>query len=126
MKKENIAIRNSQSVESILKEAANFPLLTNEQEMELVNRVQKGDEKALKQLVEGNLRFGVSVAKQYQDEELTLEDLIEEGTKGLEQAARMFNPDRGFKFISYAVWFIRQSIFTALKDKGSRQNPQNS
>lgn len=110
----NITIRNSQSAESLLKESAEQPLLTLEQEVELADRIKQGDNEALAELYNSNLRFVVSVAKQYQDRGKSLEELIEVGSIGLELAVRKFDPKRGFKFISYAVWFIRASIVASL------------
>lgn len=109
-----ITNRVSQSVDSLLKEASKHPLLTIEESVMLAKRVQKGDGDAMKRLYEANLRFVVSVAKQYLDRGKTLEELIEAGNKGLEFAARKYDPQRGFKFISYAVWFIRSSILALL------------
>ena len=100
---ENTSISNNQSAESLTKEAYSNPLLTVEQEVELAKCTKKGDEQALRQLVNGNLRFVVSIARQYQDRGRSLEQLIEIGKKGLELAARKFEPEGGFKFISYAV-----------------------
>lgn len=111
----NITIRKSLSLEAVFKDAAKKPLLTNDQEVELASLVKQGDEQALKELYSCNLRFVVSVAKQYLDRGKTLEELIEVGNKGLELAARTFNPQQGFKFISYAVWFIRASILALLE-----------
>lgn len=116
----NITIRESQPVESILKEATKQPLLTLEQEIELANRIKQGDEEALAQLISGNLRFVVSVAKQYQNKGKSMEELIEAGNKGLELAAKKFDPQRGFKFVAYAVWFIRASIVASLDTKNER------
>ena len=110
----NITIHKNQSVESLLKEAAEQPLLTIEQEVEIANRIKQGDKGALTELHSCNLRFGVSVAKQYQNRGKSMEELIEAGNKGLELAAKKFNPQRGFKFIAYAVWFIRASILALL------------
>ena len=102
-------------VESLLKEATEQPLLTVEQEVELANRIKQGDDEALMDLYNCNLRFVVSVAKQYQDRGKSMEELIEVGNKGLELAAKKFDPQRGFKFIAYAVWFIRASILAFLE-----------
>lgn len=113
-KNKNIIIRKSQSVDSLLKEASKHPLLTIEESVMLAKRVQKGDGDAMKRLYEANLRFVVSVAKQYLDRGKTLEELIETGNKGLELAVKKFDPQLGFKFISYAVWFIRASILALL------------
>lgn len=113
--KKNIIIRKSQSVDSFLQDASKHPLLTIEEEVMLAKRVQQGDEDAMKRLYEANLRFVVSVAKQYQNRGKSMEELIEAGNKGLELAARRFDPQRGFKFIAYAVWFIRASILAFLE-----------
>ena len=113
--KKNITIRMSQSVDSFLQDASKHPLLTIEEEVMLAKRVQQGDEDAMKRLYEANLRFVVSVAKQYQNRGKSMEELIEAGNKGLELAARRFDPQRGFKFIAYAVWFIRASILAFLE-----------
>ena len=102
-------------VESLLKEATEQPLLTVEQEVELANRIKQGDDEALMDLYNCNLRFVVSVAKQYQNRGKSMEELIEAGNKGLELAAKKFDPQRGFKFIAYAVWFIRASILAFLE-----------
>ena len=110
----NITIHKNQSVESLLKEAAEQPLLTIEQEVEIANRIKQGDKGALTELHSCNLRFVVSVAKQYQNRGKSMEELIKAGNKGLELAAKKFDPQRGFKFIAYAVWFIRASILALL------------
>lgn len=110
-----IANRVSQPVESFIKETATYPLLTKEEQTELAHRIKEGDEEALAQLITGNLRFVVSVAKQYQNIGKSMEELIEAGNKGLELAAKKFDPQRGFKFIAYAVWFIRASILAFLE-----------
>lgn len=115
MMNKNITIRKSQSVESFLEEVTEQPLLTIEQEVALANRIRQGDNEALTELYNCNLRFVVSVAKQYKDRGKSLEELIEVGNIGLELAARKFDPKRGFKFISYAVWFIRASIVASLR-----------
>ena len=118
----NITIRKSQSVDSFLQNASKHPLLTIEEEVMLAKRVQQGDENAMKRLYEANLRFVVSVAKQYQDRGKSMEELIEAGNKGLELAARRFDPQRGFKFIAYAVWFIRASILAFLETSKNNVN----
>ena len=120
---ENITISNNQSAESLLKEVHSHPLLTVEQEIELAKRIKKGDEEAFRQLVNGNLRFVVSIAPQYQDRGQSLEELIEAGKKGLKIAARKFEPECGFKFISYAVWWIRASILAGLCITDSNKEP---
>ena len=110
-----ITNRVSQSLDSYLVEVNKHPLQTIEEQTELAHRIKEGDEEALAQLITGNLRFVVSVAKQYQHRGKSMEDLIEAGNKGLELAAKKFNPQRGFKFIAYAVWFIRASILAFLE-----------
>ncbi len=115
-----ITIRESEALERYLSEIAKTQLLSPEQEAELAARAKKGDQKALEDLIKANLRFVVSVAKQYQNKGLSLPDLISEGNIGLIKAAMHFDETRGFKFISYAVWWIRQSIMQALAEK-SRQ-----
>lgn len=109
--------RESQSLDKYLQEIGKVDLLTPDEEIELAIRIKKGDPKALEKLVKANLRFVVSVAKQYQNQGLSLGDLINEGNLGLIKAARRFDETRGFKFISYAVWWIRQSILQALAEQ---------
>jgi RNA polymerase primary sigma factor len=109
-----ITSRDSQSIEKYLSEISKLPLLTEEQEVNLAKKVREGDEQAMEQLVKANLRFVVSVAKQYQNQGISLNDLINEGNIGLIKAATKFDETKGFKFISYAVWWIRQSILQAL------------
>lgn len=106
------------TVESYLRDISSLPMISPEEETELAARIQKGDQDAYKRLVEANLRFVVSVAKQYQNSGLDLSDLINEGNLGLMKAAGRFDPTRGFKFISYAVWWIRQTIMQAISDQG--------
>src|SRR4051794_6458246 len=113
----SITNRESQSLEKYLQEIGKVELLAPEEEVSLAIRIKKGDQKALERLTKANLRFVVSVAKQYQNQGLTLPDLINEGNLGLIKAAKRFDETRGFKFISYAVWWIRQSILQALADQ---------
>lgn len=109
--------REGQSLDKYLQDISKVELLTPEQEIELAIRIKKGDQNALEELTKANLRFVVSVAKQYQNQGLSLGDLINEGNLGLMKAARRFDETRGFKFISYAVWWIRQSILQALAEQ---------
>jgi len=109
--------RESQSLDKYLQEIGKVDLLTPEEEIDLARRIKKGDQKALEKLTKANLRFVVSVAKQYQNQGLSLGDLINEGNLGLIKAAKRFDETRGFKFISYAVWWIRQSILQALAEQ---------
>jgi RNA polymerase primary sigma factor len=109
--------RDSPSLEKYMYEIGKISLLHPDEEEELARRIRKGDRKALETLVNANLRFVVSVAKQYQNQGLTLSDLINEGNLGLIKAAELFDETRGFKFISYAVWWIRQSILQALAEQ---------
>ena len=118
----NITNRVSQPVDSFIKEASEYPLLTVEQENELVEHIKQGDEEAFLDLYNCNLRFVVSLAKQYQNRGKSMEELIGAGNKGLELAARRFDPQRGFKFIAYAVWFIRASILALLANSLSEKN----
>jgi RNA polymerase primary sigma factor len=112
-----ITNRESQSLDKYLQEIGREELITAEQEVELAQRIKQGDQVALEKLTKANLRFVVSVAKQYQNQGLTLPDLINEGNLGLIKAAQRFDETRGFKFISYAVWWIRQSILQALAEQ---------
>ncbi|HEX9651100.1 MAG TPA: RNA polymerase sigma factor RpoD/SigA [Cyclobacteriaceae bacterium] len=114
---QNITNRENQSLEKYFQEVNKVDLLTIEEEVTFAKRIQEGDEAALEKLVKANLRFVVSVAKQYQNRNLTLNDLINEGNLGLIKAAQKFDHTRGFKFISYAVWWIRQSIMQALAEQ---------
>ncbi len=113
----SITNRESASLDKYLQEIGKEELITVEEEVELAQRIRKGDQKALEKLTRANLRFVVSVAKQYQNQGLSLPDLINEGNLGLIKAAEKFDETRGFKFISYAVWWIRQSILQALAEQ---------
>ena len=113
----SITNRESASLDKYLQEIGREELITVEQEVELAARIRKGDRRALETLTKANLRFVVSVAKQYQNQGLSLPDLINEGNLGLIKAAEKFDETRGFKFISYAVWWIRQSILQALAEQ---------
>jgi RNA polymerase primary sigma factor len=113
----SITNRESESLEKYLQEIGKEELLSTDEEVELAQRIRKGDRRALERLTKSNLRFVVSVAKQYQNQGLSLPDLINEGNMGLIKAAERFDETRGFKFISYAVWWIRQSILQALAEQ---------
>ena len=113
----SITNRESESLEKYLSEIGREELLSTDEEVELAQRIRKGDQKALDRLTKANLRFVVSVAKQYQNQGLSLSDLINEGNLGLIKAAEKFDETRGFKFISYAVWWIRQSILQAIAEQ---------
>ncbi len=109
-----ITARESIALDKYLGEIGKIPMLTTQEETELAERIREGDEEALEKFIRANLRFVVSVAKQYQNQGLSLSDLINEGNVGLMKAARRFDATKGFKFISYAVWWIRQSILQAI------------
>ena len=113
----SITNRESESLEKYLQEIGREDMISIEEEVELAQRIRKGDRKALERLTKANLRFVVSVAKQYQNQGLSLPDLINEGNFGLIKAAEKFDETRGFKFISYAVWWIRQSILQAIAEQ---------
>ena len=113
----SITNRESASLDKYLQEIGHEELLTTDQEVELAQRIRKGDKRALERLTKANLRFVVSVAKQYQNQGLSLPNLINEGNVGLIKAAEKFDETRGFKFISYAVWWIRQSILQAIAEQ---------
>lgn len=121
-----ITNRDSQAVEKYLQEISRISMITPEEETTLAQKIHIGDQWALEKLVKANLRFVVSVAKQYQHQGLSLSDLINEGNLGLIKAAQRFDETKGFKFISYAVWWIRQSILQALAEQGRLVRlPQN-
>lgn len=113
---QSITNRDSQTLEKYFNEVSKVDLLAPEEEVQLAQRIRAGDDQALEKLVKANLRFVVSVAKQYQHSKVPLNDLINEGNLGLIKAAKKFDETKGFKFISYAVWWIRQSIMQALAD----------
>jgi len=113
----SITNRESAALDKYLQEIGREEMISTEEEVELAQRIKRGDKKALEKLTKANLRFVVSVAKQYQNQGLTLPDLINEGNLGLIKAAEKFDETRGFKFISYAVWWIRQSILQAIADQ---------
>src|SRR5438874_5933891 len=113
----SITNRESQSLEKYLQEIGKVELISPDEEVQLAGRIKQGDQAALDKLTKANLRFVVSVAKQYQNQGLSLPDLINEGNLGLIKAAQRFDETRGFKFISYAVWWIRQSILQALAEQ---------
>ena len=113
----SITNRESEALEKYLQEISKEELISIEEEIELAQRIRQGDRKAVERLAKANLRFVVSVAKQYQNQGLSLPDLINEGNLGLLRAAEKFDETRGFKFISYAVWWIRQSILQALAEQ---------
>src|SRR5512133_515977 len=113
----SITNRNSDSLEKYLQDIGKEDLITPKEEVELAKRIKMGDQEALEKLTKANLRFVVSVAKQYQHQGLSLPDLINEGNLGLIKAAQKFDETKGFKFISYAVWWIRQCILQALAEQ---------
>lgn len=113
----SITNRESASLDKYLQEIGKYELISVEEEVELAQRIRKGDQAAIEKLTRANLRFVVSVAKQYQNQGLSLPDLINEGNLGLIKAAEKFDETRGFKFISYAVWWIRQSIMQAINEQ---------
>ena len=113
----SITNRDSASMERYLAEIARQPLLTPDEEVDLARKIREGDMQALDRLTTCNLRFVVSIAKKYQNQGISLPDLVNEGNMGLIKAAQRFDETRGFKFISYAVWWIRQSILTAIADQ---------
>ena len=113
----SITNRESASLDKYLQEIGKYELISVEEEVELAQRIKRGDQSAIEKLTKANLRFVVSVAKQYQNQGLNLPDLINEGNLGLIKAAEKFDETRGFKFISYAVWWIRQSIMQAINEQ---------
>jgi RNA polymerase primary sigma factor len=117
LKTKQVTNRETASLDKYLQEIGKVDLITADEEVELAQRIKAGDQRALEKLTKANLRFVVSVAKQYQNQGLTLPDLINEGNLGLIKAAQRFDETRGFKFISYAVWWIRQSILQALAEQ---------
>lgn len=114
---QSITNRQDASLGLYFRDVSRRKLLTNEEEIELTKRVKEGDQRAKDKLIEANLRFVISIAKQYQGKGIPLVDLIQEGNLGMLEAATKFNPDRGFRFISYAVWWIRQAIIKALSEQ---------
>ena len=114
---QSITDRQDASLNSYFKDVSRQPMISQEEEIELTKKIKEGNEAAVKKLVEANLRFVISVAKQYQNKGLPLVDLIQEGNIGIIEAARKFDETRGFRFISYAVWWIRQAIIKALSDQ---------
>ena len=114
---QQITARDNDSLEKYLQEIGKMSLITPEEEVSLARKIRTGDQEALEKMTKANLRFVVSVAKQYQHQGLSLSDLINEGNIGLIKAAQRFDESKGFKFISYAVWWIRQSILQALVEQ---------
>lgn len=114
---QSITNRQDASLSIFFKEVSKLPMLSIEEEVELARRVKEGDNSAINKLVEANLRFVISVAKQYQNKGLALVDLIQEGVLGCTQAAKLYDETKGFRFISYAVWWIRQAIIKAISDQ---------
>lgn len=114
---QSITDRQDASLGMYFKDVSKQPMITAEEEIELAKKIQEGDEKAAKKLILANLRFVISIAKQYQNKGLSLVDLIQEGNLGLLEASKRWDYTRGFKFISYAVWWIRQSIIHAISDQ---------
>jgi RNA polymerase primary sigma factor len=112
-----ITQRNDDTINRYFNEISKYPMVTAEEEVELSVRIKTGDTDALNKLVQANLRFVISVAKPYQNQGLSFSDLINEGNLGLVKAAKRFDETRGFKFISYAVWWIRQSIMQAISEQ---------
>jgi RNA polymerase primary sigma factor len=119
----SITNRESASLDKYLQEIGKYELISVEEEVELAQRIRRGDQSAIEKLTRANLRFVVSVAKQYQNQGLSLPDLINEGNLGLIKAAEKFDETRGFKFISYAVWWIRQSIMQAINEQSRIVRP---
>ena len=117
---QNITTRENQSLEKYFQDVNKIDMINSDEEAELSKRINEGDQAALDKLVRANLRFVVSVAKQYQNKNLTLNDLINEGNIGLIKASARFDETRGFKFISYAVWWIRQCILQTIQEKADR------
>ena len=114
---QSITDRKDESLSLYFKDVSKLSMITPEEEIKLAKKIQKGDINAENQLVKANLRFVISVAKQYQNKGLDLVDLIQEGNLGLIKSARLYDPNKGYKFISYAVWWIRQSIMKAISDQ---------
>ena len=114
---QQVTNRDALSLDKYLHEIGRYDLVKPDEEVDLARKIKKGDKAALERLIKANLRFVVSVAKQYQHQGVPLPDLINEGNMGLIKAAQLFDETRGFKFISYAVWWIRQSILQALAEK---------